>query len=409
MGFKHIVINKYEPKEDEKRLEELAAKGEFISSYTELLAYFKKGAPKKMRYCIEAGVLRPSRRQRKFYEESGWKPVCRGSDLTIFASEDENAVPIHTDRSEYAHVIQKFHRAAVKIFICLLIITFAAFTELFWLMPMIAKESVMYWANASDYMPLPLFLRLSFLQWLVMIPLLVFYFRDAVNAGKFVAGSIENGKSASKAVLLNRILTAALCFTLAVGAVCTAFLGYSVSVSESVVADISDLPAEAVTIDEIFPEENFIPIADKERMELYLEKYDDKITDKALCCMSAVTDEYFAYWQYGAYVPDGSDTGTRVTAEIDFISFKSEFFAKAAVKDIVRWEREIFVHPKMSTLKEFDAEGTPWDSIICLEGEKDGRFVFVLRKDRRLTKFSIFFHEDITQELLYEKSSVFKG
>ncbi|MDE6747072.1 MAG: DUF2812 domain-containing protein, partial [Oscillospiraceae bacterium] len=64
MGFKHIVINKYEPKEDEKRLEELASKGEFISSYTELLAYFKKGAPKKMRYCIEAVVLRPSRRQR---------------------------------------------------------------------------------------------------------------------------------------------------------------------------------------------------------------------------------------------------------------------------------------------------------------------------------------------------------
>ena len=409
MGFKHIVINKYEPKEDEKRLEELASKGEFISSYTELLAYFKKGAPKKMRYCIEAVVLRPSRRQRKFYEESGWKYVCRGSDLTIFASEDENAVPIHTDRSEYAHVIQKFHRAAVKIFICLLIITFAAFTELFWLMPIIAKESVMYWANASDYMPLPLFLRLSFLQWLVMTPLLVFYFRDAVNAGKFVAGSIENGKSASKAVLLNRILTAALCFTLAVGAVCTAFLCYSVSVSESVAADISDLPAEAVTIDEIFPAGSFIPIADKERMELYLEKYDDRYADKALRCTSAVTDEYCTYWQFGAYVPDGSEKGVWVTSEIDFINFKSEFLAKAAVKDIVRWEREILVHPKMSNLKEFDAEGTPWDSIICLEGEKDGRFVFVLRKDRRLTKFSIFSHEDITPELLYEKSPVFKG
>lgn len=99
MGFKHFVINKYEPENDEKRLNEFAANGEFIKSYSEGLAYFKKGKPEKLHYCIEAEILRPSRKKRRFYEESGWKLVCRGSDLTIFVSDEENAVPIHTDRS----------------------------------------------------------------------------------------------------------------------------------------------------------------------------------------------------------------------------------------------------------------------------------------------------------------------
>lgn len=66
------------------------------------------------------------------------------------------------------------------------------------------------------------------------------------------------------------------------------------------------------------------------------------------------------------------------------------------------------VHPKMSSVKEFDAEGTSWDSIICLAGEKDGRFVYVLRDGRELVKFSISSRDGITPEFLYDNSSVFK-
>lgn len=413
MGFKHFVINKYEPENDEKRLAKLAAKGEFIKSYSELLTYFKKGEPKKMRYCIEAGIVRPSRKKLKFYKESGWKFVCRGSDLTVFASEDENAVPIHTDRSEYAHVIQMFYRTAVKIFICLLAIVFVSFTELFWLLPLVSEETVMYWAKFDDYLPPLLFLNITLLQWLFMTPFLLFYFRDAVNAGKFVAGSIENGKSASKAVLLNRVLAAALTVTLAIGAACTAFTCYAAAVSGSSEASMSDLPAEAPGIESFFPTGSLIPADDTERMKQYVEKFDgSKFENKAISYTSytsAVTDEYFNYWQYGAYVPDGSDKGVLVTAETDYIRFKSEFLAKAAVKDIIRWERKILVHPKMSSLKEFDPDGTAWDSIACLEGERDGRFVFILRKGAAVTKISFLRRGNITPEFIYENSSVMRG
>lgn len=407
MGLKHFVINKYEPKEDEKRLEELAAKGEFIRSYTEGLAYFKKGEPRKMRYCIEAGMFRPNRGKRKFYEESGWKLACRGSDLTVFVSEDENAVPIHTDRSEYAHVIQKFHRTAVKLFLFMLTIMFVCYTELFWLLPLISKESVMFWAKASEYFPQNIFFRVSLVQWIFMTPLLIFYYRDSINAGKFVAGSIENGKSASKAVILNRFLTAGMVFAVSVGALCTLFAWYSVNVSDRFPAEISDLPTKAVTIDEMFPEGSFVSASDREFMELYAEKYDGRIKDKAERYTSAVTDEYYNYWQYGAYIPENGDKGVPVTAETDYLCFKTEFFAKLAVKDILAWEREILVHPKMSSVKEFDTEGTSWDSIICLVGEKDGRFVYVLRDGRELVKFSIFSHDGITPEFLYDNSPVF--
>lgn len=410
MGFKHFVINKYEPENDEKRLNEFAANGEFIKSYSEGLAYFKKGEPEKLHYCIEAEILRPSRKKRRFYEESGWKLVCRGSDLTIFVSEEENAVPIHTDRSEYAHVIQNFHRTAVKIFICLLAMLFVSFTELFWLLPLISKETVMYWAKFDDYLPPALFLNILLLQWLFMTPFLLFYFRDAVNAGKFVTGSIENGKSASKAVQLNHVLTVALIITIAIGAACTAFTCYAAAVYGSSHVSMSDLPAEAPGIDRFFPSGSFISADDTESMKQYLEKYDEfKFENKAISYTSAVTDEYFNYRQYGAYVPNGSDKGVFITTETDYIRFKSELLAKAAVNDIIRWEREIFVHPKMSALTEFDSGGTDWDSIICLDGEKDKQFVFILRKGSAVTRISFFKHGGVTPELIYENAPVIKG
>lgn len=407
MGFKHFVINKYEPKNDEKRLAELAAKGEFIKSYSDLLAYFKKGEPKKMRYCIEAGIVRPSRKKLRFYGESGWKLVCRGSDLTVFASEDENAVPIHTDRSEYAHVIQRFHRAAVKIFILLLAIVFMSFTELFWLLPLFTRETVMYWARFNDYLPPGLFLNIMLLQWLVMTPFLLFYFKDAVNAGKFVAGSIENGKSASKAILLNRVLTASLAVTLAIGAGCTAFICYASAVSGSSEVPMSCLPAEAPEIESFFPDGSLISADDTESMKKYVENFDgSKFENKAISYTSAVTEEYFNYRQYSAYVPDGSDKGILITAETDYIRFKSEPLAKIAVKDIIRWEREILVHPKVSSLIEFDSDGTDWDGIACLEGEKDKRFVFILRKGPSVTRVSFFRHDGITPEFIYQNLTV---
>ncbi len=410
MGFKHFVINKYEPENDERRLTELAAKGEFIKSYSDLLAYFKNGEPKKMRYCIEAGIVRPSRKKLRFYEESGWKLVCRGSDLTVFASEDENAVPIHTDRSEYAHVIQRFHRTAVKIFILLLTIVFVSFTELFWLLPLVTKETVMYWAKFDDYLPPPLFLRITLLQWLFMTPFLLFYFRDAVNAGKFVAGSIENWKSASKAVLLNRVLTASLAVTLAIGAGCTAFICYASAVSGSSEVPMSCLPAEAPGIESFFPTGSLIPADDTENMEHYAEKFDgSKFENKAVSYTSAVTDEYFNYRQYGAYVPDGSDKGILITTETDYIRFKSELLAKTAVNDIIRWEREILIHPKTSALIEFNSDGTGWDSIVCLESERDKRFMFILRKGSAVTRISFFKHDGVTPESIYKNAPIMKG
>lgn len=123
MGFKVFKINKYEPVEDERRLSEFAKKGEFIKFHFGGLAFFKKGEPKNMRYCIEASYLRAGGKKKRFYAENGWRLVCRGLDINIFSAEG-NAVPLHTDRSEYAHIIKKFHRARIAeaLILCIILL-----------------------------------------------------------------------------------------------------------------------------------------------------------------------------------------------------------------------------------------------------------------------------------------------
>lgn len=197
MGFKVFKINKYEPAEDERRLSKFAQKGEFIKFHFGGLAFFKKGEPKNMRYCIEASYLRAGGKKKRFYAENGWRLVCRGLDINIFSAEG-NAVPLHTDRSEYAHIIKKFHRARIAetLVLCIILLLLCAVPVI--VMPMLTGEFVMMFAKWGLYN----FSASIFLCVLIFTLLYTaFFFRslsDSFNAGKFIAGNIENGKSAEK-------------------------------------------------------------------------------------------------------------------------------------------------------------------------------------------------------------------
>lgn len=146
MGFRIFKINKYEPAADEQRLLEYAQRGEFIKFHLGGLAYFKKSEPKNTRYCIEVSYLRAGRKKRKFYAENGWRFVCRGLDINIFSAE-ENAVPLHTDRSEYAHIIKNFHKARIAeaLILCIILLLSCVYPVVF--MSAMTKEFVMMFAK----------------------------------------------------------------------------------------------------------------------------------------------------------------------------------------------------------------------------------------------------------------------
>ena len=204
MSIRFMRINKYEPAADEKRLAEYAEKGEFITKHGLGLAYFRKGEPKKVRYCIEASMFRPGKKLRRIYEESGWRCTARGGDFNVYMSEDENAVPIHTDQSEYAHVIQKFNRTAMWLVIYGYIIILLCILCPFILFDFVGMGII--GSMAAGYMDIGLpdsAIVGNLILLFLMLPMVGFFLHDYTEAGKFIAGSIENGKSANRAVVFN--------------------------------------------------------------------------------------------------------------------------------------------------------------------------------------------------------------
>lgn len=414
MGCKRFDINKYEPWEDEKRLEELSAKGEFIKSYGCGLAYFKKGEPKRIKYSIEAAVFRPHGRRRRFYEENGWKLVCHGSDMNIYANEQPDAEHIHTDRSEYAHVIQRFHKYLRNVIIILSVIAFLMYAEMPFALGLLTHTKVMFYANYGNYFPPFGYSSVILIFWIIYTITLLYYLKELIVAGRFIAENIENGKYAEKALSLNKKMTAFIALLTLFGLLSFALNLRMELISREYPAEISDLPDEAVTIEEFFPEGSLAPLSTEEDIEKYLAPSNIKKTakpmeDSAARYTSAVTEEYFEYSQYRAYIPQGQTQGSRASIHCLYIKFHTELAAKLAVDDILNFRKEFFIEPDYSVTSRFNPAGTEFDSITAISSEKDSEVVFAVRKGRTVMSFNVYLSPDkLTAEEIFKNFPIFE-
>ncbi|MBQ7980837.1 MAG: DUF2812 domain-containing protein [Oscillospiraceae bacterium] len=364
MSIKFMKINKFEPAADEKRLEELAAKGEFIKRHLWFLAFFRKGEPKKVKYCIEASMFRPSRKVRKAYAESGWKLTARGEDFSVFMSEEENAVPLHTDRSEYAHVVKKYHRHSLAMLIYLYL-----FALLYIFMPVIFFPLITF-GECQVIFTLPLmyglqkeFLKISIWYAVILFPVLLVSLREFIKAGQFVTGCIENKSDAERAVRRNNIMTGVFVFLLIVDAAVILFYAYASLDNTSEDVPFSQLPDSIVTIDEIYTENIEFLLTD-EAAEKYIdpELWEHGIkayTPSAYSVTSVFTDCHYHYWQHAAYIPDGKEKGRKISLHNTYTEFKNEWLAEKGADEFMQYEYYFFSDKPDKV--QLDTEGTPFD------------------------------------------------
>ena len=404
MGFRIFKINKYEPAADEQRLSEFAQKGEFIKFHFGGLAFFKKSEPKNLQYCIEVSYLRAGRKKRKFYAENGWKLACRGMNINIFSAE-ENAVPLHTDRSEYAHIIKNFHKASIAeaLILCTLLLLYCAAPVVF--MSVLEKEFVMMFARWGLYG----FSASIFLVGLVITLLyMAFFFRsllDSFNAGKFIAGSIENGKSAEKAMRNNKLFAVIVAAVTVLAAVANIFYGYCAAVSSDFKGKIEDIPQNAVFAEDIFPADRYVPVKSEADFE-YIRPENRNENIKAvgngvIGFTSAVTDEYYSYFQQGILLDEDGEYGDITNLSADYISFKTKPMARLAAMERVKNEEAIFSRDKERVLLEHDTAGTPFDRIItltCKNGKDE--HIISLQQGKNVYMIKVFSDSITTEELL---------
>lgn len=410
MGFRIFRINKYEPAESEKKLEEYAAKGEFIISSGIGIAYFKKGEQKKMRYCIEAAMFRPNKRKRALYEENGWSLVCRGSDMNIFASEYENAAAIHTDRSEYAHVIQKFHETAKKILIFMYIMAAIVLNLLYLFFPIATGGLVSSIVTVLiDTKLINVFLRAMIFGLILYIPILAFYLHDYTEAGKFIAGCIESGKSAEKALRGNKIMTALFVVIFAMGMLNLCAMLYCREKASTRTADFSDVPVQAITMDEIFGEENIKYLLSDEDARKYIDPEVRTGKEKgfkpwAEVRTSAVSDSYYDYWQCGAYIPEGKEYGRRVTLHGTYTEFETNWLAKRGFKELGEYHF-FFFSEKDKEKAVLNTEDTTFESAEYILNEYS--VYIIARKGNAVYEISTYLPPDsgLTVQKLFENIS----
>lgn len=405
MGFRIFKINKYEPAEDERRLSGFAKKGEFIKFHLGGLAFFKKGEPKDMRYCIEASYFRAGRKKKRFYAENGWRLVCRGLDINVFSSEG-NAVPLHTDRSEYAHIIKKFHRARIAetLILCIILLLLCAVPVI--IMPMLTGEFVMMFAKWGLYN----FSASIFLCVLIFTLLYTaFFFRslsDSFNAGKFIAGNIENGKSAEKAMRNNKLFAVIVGTVTVLAAFANIFYGYCSVVSSDFRGKIEDIPPNAIFAEDIFPADRYILVKSEDDLEyIRPEKRTGKekaVGNAVIGLTSAVTDEYYTYIQQGILLDEDGKYGDITSLSAEYISFKTKPMARLAAMERVKNEETIFSRDKERVLLEQDTEGTPFDRIItltCRNGSRD-EHIISLQQGKNVYTVKIFSDSITTEEIL---------
>lgn len=391
MGIKFMNINKYEPAEDEKRLEEFAAKGEFISSQFAGIAIFRKGESKKVRYCIEADTVMPRKKKREAYKESGWSFAARAAGANIYCAEDENAVPLHTDRSEYAHVIQKFHRSSFRSFLIVLILSALVYFGSFIFM------------NALDFSVIRLLdfdledekgMLISSAVAIVFIScLLIGYLLDVIRAGQFITGCIESRKSAAKSLAVNIAMISCTVLMIGVAVADNIFQWHCALTYDMRDGIFSELPAAVVTAD------NFVEPASVK--DFYTEH--GFYADSTLRSYeTGITNQYYKFYQFAPY-HKGEDFELFPVYGYYF-EFKNAFTAKIAVEEFAGFDLYSTNHPSSTVAQEHSAENTPFDRIISVTNTKWNDATFFLRQGKVVQCITVRFNEDFPDtESCYRK------
>ncbi len=364
MSTEFMNINMYEPAADEKKLEELAAKGMFIKRHLWFLAFFRKGEPKNIRYCIEPSFSKANKKHRNAYAECGWNYAARGDGFDIYMSEDKNAVPLHTDRSEFAHIVKKYHRHILAMHIYLYL-----FALLYILMPIVFFPLITF-GECQVIFTLPLmyglqkeFLKISIWLAVIMYPILLIYLRKLIKAGQFVTGCIENKADAERASRRNNIMTAIFVFLLVINAAVILFYACSSLNNTSEKVPFSQLPDSIITIDEIY-DENIEFLLTDEAAEKYIdpelwEHGIEAYLPYSFAITSVFTDCHYQYWQHAAYIPDGKEKGRKIAVHNTYTEFKNKWLAEKGAEEFMEYERYFFSDSPDRI--QLDTEGTPFD------------------------------------------------
>lgn len=391
MGIKFMSINKYEPFADEKRLEEFAAGGEFITSQGAGLAFFKKSEPKKMRYSIEASTAMPSKKKRQAYKESGWDFAARGASVNIYCTEDENAVPLHTDRSEYAHVIEEFHRSSFKSFLVVLIISALAYIGSF------------IFLNALDFSVIRLIdfdfetekgmLISSAVAIIFISSLLIGYLIDVIRAGQFIAGCIESRKAAAKSLAVNIAMISCTVLMIGVAAADNIFQWHCAVTYDMRDGSFGELPSCAITSDD------FVSVVSIEEYAAEKEFYADSTLRSY---ESGITNKYYSYYQFAPY-RKGEDFEL-FPVHGYYFEFKNTLTAKIAVEEFAGFDAYSTNFPNSTVTQEYNAENTPFDRIISVTNTQWEDVTFFLRQGKVVQCISVCFNEDFPDtESCYQK------
>ncbi len=416
MSIKFMKINKYEPAADEKRLEEMAARGEFITGYYEGIATFKKGEPQKLRYSIELDPKMLNRDKLDMYAESGWQFIAGYySDVRIYVTEDENAPAIHTDKSEYAHVVKKYHRSLVAILTMIYIIwgfmniweTVLSYT--------IMKRFVTVFAQESFYENGKLWLGMTIAAFVICLFLLLIYIREIKASSKYVSSYIQNEKEAEKVIRRNKFVACLVTIVFIILTISGIFFIYAINSAGEEKINYSDLTSKVITIDELFPEKKCVEMEYEEELKEYLNPEEFKNQEKfghasAKMYTSCVTDSFYEYSVWGAYIPDNLKYGEKLLLHGYHYNFKSEWLAEIALTEEVNyqlnWLNNTLVdeYPDNIIAISLDVSGTEYDEAVYVNDVYRDNFALVMRSGKTVSRIDLYHNSEkgITPEMIFD-------
>ena len=416
MSIKFMKINKYEPAADEKRLEEFAAKGEFITGYFEGIATFKKGEPQKLRYCIELDPKMLNRDKLNMYAESGWQFVAGYySDVRIYVTEDENAPAIHTDKSEYAHVVKKYHRSLVlSLAIIYIVWGFMNVWETI-LSYAMTKKFVTFLAQEPLYKNGKFGLAMTIAAFFVCLFLLLIYIREIRASSKYISGYIQNEKEAARVIRRNKL---AACIVTAAFIILTAsgmFFAYAVNSAGVEKVNYSDITSNIITIDELFPDGKCVETENEETLKEYLnpkvfENQENFGHAFAKSYTSCVTDSFYEYTVWGAYLSDNSEYGEKLLLHGYYYDFKAEWLAKIGLDEEVNgqlnWLNKTVVdeYPDNIEAVSLDVSGTEFDEAVYVNDVYRDNITLVMRSGKTVCRIDLYHDNEngITPEMIFD-------
>lgn len=416
MSIKFMKINKYDPAADEKKLEEMAAKGEFITGYFEGIATFKKGEPQKLRYNIELDPHILKKDKREMYAESGWQCVAGAySDTKIYVTENENAPAIHTDKSEYAHIVKKYHRSLI---VALAIICIVWGFMNVWQTTLIyamTKRFVTFLVQESLYENGKFSLAMTITAFFVCLFLLLIYIREINASSKYISGYIQNEKEAARVIRRNKL---AACTVTAAFIILTAsgvFFACAVNSAGEEKINYSDITSKVVTIDELFPEGKCVETEYEEELKEFLDPkaYENKENFGhafAKSYTSCVTDSFYDYTVWGAYLPDNSEYGEKLLLHGYHYNFKAEWLAKIGLDEEVNGQLDrlnntlVDEYPDNIEAVSLDVSGTEFDEAVYVNDVYRDNFALVMRSGKTVCRIDLYHDNEngITPEMIFE-------